>query len=332
MTHRFNLFRRTAILAALACAASVSFAQSPIKLTLGHNAAPGNPKALGSIFFAEQMAKRSNGRITVQVAGGAQLGDDQTMLTAMRTGTLDMSVNSQGPVSAVVPETAALGMPFMFSSLPQAWKLLDGPVGKELAKKFEAKNLVVLAWWDNGIRQTTNNKRAITKPDDLKGLKIRTPADPATVDLFQAMGASTQQINFSELYVAIQQGVVDGQENPLANIHSSKLYEVQKYLSITRHKYESMPFLMSGITWKKLSDADRQLVSEVAAEAATYERKLMLESDDKLIGEFRKMPGVSINEPDLAPFKAATAKVWDKWEALPFGDFVKMLRAEAAKL
>lgn len=329
---QFNIFRRAALVAALACAGSLAFAQAPLKLTLGHNAAPGNPKSLGATYFSEQMNKRSNGRITVQVAGGAQLGDDQTMLTAMRTGTLDMSVNSQGPVSAVVPETAALGMPFLFSSLPQAWKLLDGPIGKELAHKFEAKNLVVLAWWDNGIRQTTNNKRPINTPDDLKGMKIRTPADPATVDLFQAMGGSTQQINFSELYVAIQQGVVDGQENPLANIHSSKLYEVQKYLSLTRHKYESMPFLMSGITWKKLSEADRKLVSEVAAEAATYERKLMLESDDKLIGEFRKMPNIAINEPDLAPFKAATAKVWDKWEALPVGDFVKKLRAESTKL
>ena len=327
----FNIVRRTALVAALACLGSAAFAQAALKMTLGHNAAPGNPKALGAIFFAEQMSKRSNGRITVQVAGAAQLGDDQTMLTALRTGTMDMSVNSQGPVSAVVPETAALGMPFLFSTLPQAWKVLDGPIGKELAQKFEAKNLVVLAWWDNGIRQTTNNKRAITKPDDLKGLKIRTPADPATVDLFQAMGASTQQINFSELYVAIQQGVVDGQENPLANIHSSKLYEVQKYLSLTHHKYESMPFLMSGITWKKLSEADRKLVMEVAAEAATFERKLMQESDDKLIGEFRKMPNVSINEPDLAPFKAATAKVWDKWEALPVGDFVKKLRAQVGK-
>ena len=328
----FTLIRRTALVAAIACLSSAAFGQATLKLTLGHNAAPGNPKSLGSTFFAEQMAKRSNGRITVQVAGGAQLGDDGTMLTAMRTGTLDMSVNSQGPVAAVVPETAALGMPFLFSSLPQAWKLLDGPIGKDLARKFEAKNLVLLAWWDNGIRQTTNNKRPITKPDDLKGLKLRTPADPATVDLFQAMGASTQQINFSELYVAIQQGVVDGQENPLANIHSSKLYEVQKYLSLTRHKYESMPFLMSGITWKKLSEADRKLVTEVAAEAAAFERKLMLESDDKLIGEFRKMPGVAINEPDLAPFKAATMKVWDKWEASPVGEFVKALRAESAKL
>ncbi|RYX97336.1 MAG: TRAP transporter substrate-binding protein [Comamonadaceae bacterium] len=323
--------RRVALVAALALAGSAAFAQAPLKLTLGHNAAPGNPKSEGAIYFAEEMKKRSNGRINIQVAGAAQLGDDQTMLTSLRTGTMDMSINSQGAVSAVVPETAALGMPFLFSSLPQAWTLLDGPIGQELSKKFESKNIVVLGWWDNGIRQTTNNKRPITKPDDLKGIKLRTPADPSTVDLFEAMGASAQQLNFSELYIALQSGVVDGQENPLANIYSSKLYEVQKYLSLTRHKYESMPFLMSGITWKKLSEADRTLIREVAADAGKYERKLMQDSDAKLIGEFRKMPNLQINEPDLAPFKLATAKVWDKWEASPVGDFVKKLRVEAAK-
>jgi len=174
----FTLFRRTTLLAGLALCGGMAFAQTPIHLTLSHNAAPGNPKAEGALHFADLVKKRSNGRITVQVAGAAQLGEDTTSLTSMRTGTLDMSVNSQGPVSAVVPEIAALGMPFLFSSLPQAWKLLDGPIGQDLAKKFEAKNLVVLAWWDNGIRQTTNNKRPITKPDDLKGLKLRTPADP----------------------------------------------------------------------------------------------------------------------------------------------------------
>jgi tripartite ATP-independent transporter DctP family solute receptor len=302
-------------------------AQAPMKLTLGHNAAPGNPKAEGGLKFADIVKTKSNGRITVQVAGGAQLGEDLTMVSAMRTGTLDMSINSQGPVSSVVPEIAALGMPFLFSNLPQAWKLLDGPIGQDLARKFESKNLVVLAWMDNGIRQTTNSKRPINTPDDLKGLKIRTPADPATVDMFQAMGASTQQINFSELYIALQQGVTDGQENPLANIHSSKLHEVQKYLSMTNHKYEASPFLMSAITWGRLSAADRKLIKDAAAEAATYERKLMAESDEKLMAEYKKMPSVQINTPDLAPFKAATQKVWDSWEQKPFGDFVKSLRA-----
>jgi TRAP-type transport system periplasmic protein len=315
-------------LAAGLLAMPLAFAQAPMKLTLGHNAGPGNPKSEAAIKFSEIVKAKSNGRINVQVAPAAQLGDDLTNISGLRTGTLDMSINSQGPVSSVLPELAALGLPFLFPTLQDAWKVLDGPVGQDLAKRLESKSLILLGWMDNGIRQTTNNKRAINVPDDLKGLKLRTPADPATVDLFQAMGATTQQINFSELYIALQQGVVDGQENPLANIYSSKLYEVQKYLSFTNHKYECMPFIMSSITWGRLSPADRTLIKEAAVEATAYERKLMAESDQKLLVEYKKMPSVQINTPpSLAPFKAATEKVWDDWEKKPFGDFVKTLRA-----
>ena len=309
------------------CVASPVFAQAPLKLTLAHAVAPTNPRAMAAQKFAELVGQKSGGRITIQVAGAAQLGDDLTMLSALRTGTLDMSMNSQGPVSSVLPELSALGLPYIFSSQQKAWELLDGPIGDELAKKLEPKNLILLSWMDNGIRQITNNKRPITTPDDLKGIKIRTPPDPSTVDAFQAMGASTQQINFSELYIALQTGVVDGQENPLANIHAGKLHEVQKFFSITNHKYESTPFIMSKITWGKLSDADKTLIREAAKEATKYQRDLMAEADDKLMAEYKKMPSVQINFPDQGPFKAATQKVWDAWEQKPFGDFVKKLRA-----
>jgi tripartite ATP-independent transporter DctP family solute receptor len=309
------------------CFAQTVSAQAPIKLTLGHNAAPGNPKALAALKFADIVKEQSKGRYTIQVAGAAQLGDELTNISSMRTGTLDMSVNSQGPLSSVVPELAALGLPYAFKTQPEAWKLLDGKIGEELAKKLEAKGLILLGWMDNGIRQVSNNKRPITKPEDLVGVKLRTPADPATVDMFQAMGASTQQINFGELYIAIQQGVVDGQENPLANIHSSKLHEVQKYISITNHKYESMPFVMSAITWGRLSADDRKMIKDAAQEATAFERKLMFESDEKLMAEYKKMPSVQINNADPAAFKAATQKVWEAWEQKPFGDFVKQFRA-----
>jgi len=315
-------------LAAGLLAMPLAFAQTTMKLTLGHNAGPGNPKSEAAIKFADIVKAKTNGRINVQVGGAAQLGDDLTMISGLRTGTLDMSINSQGPLSSVLPELAALGLPFLFSSLPDAWKVLDGPVGQDLAKRLEPKNIVLLGWMDNGIRQVTNNRRPVNVPADLQGMKLRTPADPATVDLFQAMGALTQQINFSELYIALQQGVVDGQENPLANIHSAKLYEVQRYLSFTNHKYECMPFIMSSITWARLSPADREIIRAAAVEATAYERKLMFDSDEKLLGEFKKMPNLTINTPpSLAPFKAATEKVWDDWEKKPFGDFVKTLRA-----
>ena len=309
------------------CAAQLAFAQSPVKLVLAHAVAPTNPRAIAALKFADLVKEKSGGRVTVQVAGGSQLGDDLTMLAALRTGTLDMSMNSQGPVSTVLPELSALGLPYVFSSQQKAWELLDGPIGDELGKKLESKNLVLLSWMDNGIRQITNNKRPITTPDDLKGVKLRTPADPSTVDMFQAMGASTQQINFSELYIALQTGVVDGQENPLANIHAGKLHEVQKFFSITNHKYESTPFIMSKITWSRLTEADQKLIKEAAKEATTLQRNLMAEADEKLMAEYKKMPSVQINFPDQAQFKAATQKVWDAWEQKPFGEFVKKLRA-----
>ncbi|MCK8784963.1 TRAP transporter substrate-binding protein [Roseomonas sp. NAR14] len=305
-------------------------AQGQVRLTLGHNAAPGNPRSIAADRFAAVLKERSNGRIDVRVAGNSQLGDDLAMLTSLRTGTLDLSVNSQGPSSALVPEMAALGLPFLFASNAAAYRVVDGPVGQELARKLEASGLVTLGWWDNGLRHITNSRRPINRPDDLRGMKIRTPADPATIDTFQALGAATQQINFSELYVALQQGVVDGQENPLANIHSSKLYEVSRFISLTAHKWESTPFYASRIAWARLSAADRELVREAAKQGEALNRQAMQDSDTTLLREFRANANVQVNEADKDAFRAATAGVLDRWEQKPFGAFVRQVRQAAA--
>ena len=153
--------------------------------------------------------------------------------------------------------------------------------------------MVVLGYWDNGIRHMTNSKHPITKVDDMKGLKMRTPPDSVLVDIMQSLGAEAQQIKFAELYVALQQGVVDGQENPLMNIYASKLYEVQKHLALTSHQFQMTPLLMSKRSWDRLSEADRKAVQEAAAEATALQRKLSKESDDKLLGEL-KAKGVQV--------------------------------------
>ncbi|MFC5609319.1 TRAP transporter substrate-binding protein, partial [Variovorax soli] len=228
---------RTLIAMAAAAALPIAAQAQAVKLTLGHGAAPGNPRHEASVKFAEILKAKTSGRIEVQVAPSAQLGDDAAMVTALRTGALDMSANSQGAVANAVPEYAAFGMPFLFSNAAAAFKLLDGPLGKELADKSAEKGLIALGFWDNGIRQMTNSKRPIAKVEDLKGLKMRTPPDTVLVEIMQALGAEAQQIKFAELYVALQQGVVDGQENPLVNFHASKLYEVQKNLALTNHQF-----------------------------------------------------------------------------------------------
>ena len=334
MQSPFKITRRTALIGAalggVIGAPAVLRAQGQVRLTLGHGTAPGNPRYVAAERLAAQLRERSQGRIEMRVAGSAQLGDDLAMLTGLRTGTLDMSVNSQGPVSSVVPELAAFGLPFLFPTNQAAYRVIDGSVGQEIARKLEAVGLISLGWWDNGIRHITNSKRPIRVPADLRGLKIRTPADPSTIDTFQALGAATQQINFSELYVALQQGVVDGQENPLANIHSGKLHEVNRFISLSGHKWECSPFVASRITWGRLNEADRRLITEVAKEATDHNRQLMQESDARLLAEYRANAAVAVNEAEPAAFRAATAPVLDKWEQKPIGDFVKRLRAGAA--
>ncbi len=324
--------RRTALLGAAAVlgAPAMLRAQGQVRLTLGHATAPGNPRTIAADQFASRVREASNGRIEVRVAHSAQLGDDLAMLTGLRTGTLDLSVNSQGPVSSLVPELAAYGLPFLFANSGAAFRTIDGAVTQEIVRKLEAVGLISLGWWDNGIRHITNRLRPINAPEDLRGLKLRTPADPATIDTFQALGAATQQINFSELYVALQQGVVDGQENPLANIHSAKLHEVNKFISLSAHKWECSPFLASRIAWGRLSDADKRLVQDAAQQATAHNRQLMQEADTRLLAEYRANAAVAVNVPDQAPFRAATAAVLDRWEQRPIGEFVKRLRSAAA--
>ncbi|MBB4273636.1 TRAP transporter substrate-binding protein [Rhizobium mongolense] len=315
-------------LAAPALVAGVRQARAATTLTLGHGAAPGNPRTVAAAKFAELVAEKTSGRVKINVAGAETLGSDSAMLTSLRTGALDFTANSQGATSALVPELAALGLPFLFPDTEKAMKVLSGPVGVELNKRFEAVGVVPLDWWDNGIRHLTNSKRKIAAPGDLKGLKIRTPADPMTIDIFQALGAGTEQIAFGELYIALQQGVVDGQENPLANIESSKLFEVNKYISLTAHKWESTPFLMSKIAQARLG-ADLEAVKAAVKEAGDLQRKLSAEKDGQVLESFKKNAAVEVVEVDRAAFAKATASVAENWKKKPFGDFVSKIEAEA---
>src|SRR3954471_6371452 len=321
-------FSRTLLAVAAAALLPLAAQAQALKMTLGHGAAVGNPRHEAAVKFAEVVKAKSGGRIEVQVAPSAQLGDDAAMVTALRTGALDFSANSQGAVANAVPEYAAFGMPFMFPSPAAAFKLLDGPLGKELADKSAEKGLILLGTWDNGIRQMTNSKRPITKVEDMKGLKMRVPPDATLVDIMSAVGAEAQQIKFAELYVALQQGVVDGQENPLVNIHASKLYEVQKYLALTNHQFQMTPFLMSKRSWDRLSESDRKAVREAAAEATALQRKLSSEADEKLLADL-KAKGVQVTTVDSAAFAKATASVDDKWTASPIGPYLKKVIAAA---
>ena len=329
MDRRMFLSCTVLLLSALAMVVSASNAIAGVTLTLGHGAAPGNPRTIAAEAFAKMVAERTNGNVTIKIAPSEQLGNDVAMLTSIRTGALDLTANSQGAASGLVPELAALGLPFLFKDSTAAFKVLDGQIGKDLEAKFAAVGMIPLDWWDNGIRNITNSKRSIKVPADLKGLKIRTPADPMTVDIFQALGAATQQIAFGELYIALQQGVVDGQENPLANIMSAKIYEVNKFITLSGHKWEVTPFLMSQISVRKVKPEELAIIKAAAKEAGVLQRKLMIETDQKLLADFKANPNLVVNECDRSAFQAATAEVVEKWKAKPFGEFVSKLVAAA---
>ena len=332
MKDSFKLNRRTflqgagAVGAVALMGAPTILRAAPMKITFGHGAAPGNPRTLAADKFAELVKAKSGGALEVTVAGAAMLGDDAAMLTSLRTGTLGISANSQGATSAIVPELAALGLPFLFSKSDDGVKILNGKIGDLLKPKFDAVGLVPIGWWDNGIRHITNSKRSINVPDDLKGLKFRTPPDPATIDIFQALGAATAQIAFSELYVALQQKVVDGQENPLTNIASAKIFEVNPFISLSAHKWECTPVLMSKMAWNRLDAKSKEIIMEAMAEATTLQIASSNESNVKLEKDFRANSALTVSDVDLDAFRKQTASVFDKWEQKPFGAFVKDLR------
>ena len=329
-TNRRTLMKGAGLLVAAPAIITTSrTARAAVSLTLGHGAAPGNPRTVAAEAFAKMVSERTQGNVAIKIAAGEQLGSDVSMLTSLRTGALDLTANSQGAAAGLVPEVAVLGLPFLFSSADAASRAIAGPIGDELTKKFAGVGMVTLDWWDNGIRHTTNSKRPITKPEDLKGLKIRTPADAMTVDIFQAMGASTQQVAFGELYIALQQGVVDGQENPLANIKSAKLHEVNRFLSLTGHMWQATPFLMSQMSTRKVKPAELEIIKGAAKEAGTLQRKLMAEADTAILAEYKADSKMTVNEPDRAAFRAATASVIEKWKSKPFGDFVSKVAAAA---
>lgn len=283
-------------------------------LVLGHGAAPGNPRTLAADVFAKLVSEATGGNLTIDIQGSEKLGSDVEMLQAIQVGGLDLTANSQGPLGTFVPEVVLFGLPFLFAQPPDAWSLLDGPIGDQMAALCEQKAFKVLAWWDNGIRHVSNNVRPIKKPEDLKGIKLRTPQDPITIDIFKALGANPTPIAFGELYLALRQGTVDGQENPLVNIWASKLYEVQKYISMTGHKYECTPFIISVNAWKSLSPEEQKAVQNAAKLAGTYQRLELVRQDGELRSKL-EAAGLKINDVNKAPFREATAGVYDQWKA-----------------
>ncbi|WP_193106081.1 TRAP transporter substrate-binding protein [Brachybacterium sp. FME24] len=283
-----------------------------VRIILGHGAAPGNPRSEGALAFQRLVSEKSGGEVEIQILGQESVGSDTEMMVSVAAGTLDMSINSQGPFASYVPEAALVGLPFLFETSEHAYQVLDGRIQESIATRAEEKGFHVLDFWDNGMRDITNSVRPIDNPEDLAGLKIRTPDDTMTIDIFRELGANPTPMAFGELYLGLRQGAVDGQENPVVNIFSSSLQEVQSHLAVTGHKYEMNPFVMSTSRWENLDTNIRTLIEEASVEALAEQRSLMLEQSTEIYAEFEEI--LEVTHPDRTVFREATAPVYDRWQ------------------
>ena len=275
--------------------------------------------------MAKKLAELTNGRYTLKGYPASALGGEREMIEGAQIGTVDLVITSTGPVGNFVPETLITDIPFLFKNYKHAHAVLDGPIGQAILDKFPARGLVALAWGENGFRNLTNSVRPVKEPSDAKGLKIRTMENPVHMAAFKAIGILPTPMAFPELFTALQQGTVDGQENPIGVILSAKFAEVQKYLSLTNHVYSPALILMSKTAWDGLSDKDKAAFKE-AAKAGAAAMRARAEADAESGVAKLRAAGMQVTtevdraafEKDLQPLVAGYAKQFgqDKLDAI----------------
>ena len=289
-------------------------------LRMGIGLAESSPQYLSSQYFGEILKQRTDGRITVNVFPNSQLGDDVQMLEMLQTGTLDMTYPSSSATTGYVEQLAAFDLPFLLPSREAAVAVMQSDVAQSMLDAFDGTGLKALAFSENGYRQLSNSARPVTSPDDVagmdvRGLSVRTMENPVHLAIWEALGANPTPMAFGELFSAMEQGVVDGQENPWSTILTSNFYEVQDYGTETRHVYTPFIMMLSERTWDRMDPEYQELVLEAAHQAAEYEIQLSAEYDDwsrEQLAE-RGMQITRLNEEQLAAFQEAVQPVYEEW-------------------
>ena len=282
-----------------------------LSLRLGHIAEQENPYAMGAVYFADLVQKKSNGQILIKVFPAGTLGNQGDLIQGISDGSVDLALTSCAVLANYIPEISVFELPFIFRDRNHAHKALDN-IGMKLSKKGEAKGIITLSFWENGIRQMTNNIRPIVKPDDMKGLKMRVMEQPICIAMIKTLGAKAIPMPITELYDALKNGMVDGQDNPLAHIVTKHYYEVQKYISLTSHTYTAEPLLVSAHIWHKLTAEQRKIILDAANETRDWQRNLCTEKEQqylKIISDSGKC--TIIDEVDIDAFRKATKKTWN---------------------
>jgi TRAP-type transport system periplasmic protein len=275
----------------------------PVTMRWAHFAQEDHPAHIAATQFAAEVQKRTGGVIRFNIFPNNALGSPTEQIQQIKLGIIDMGLPTQGQLDKYDAAFAVVMLPFVFDGPEHVFRVLDGPAMEWQAPLAEKRGFVLLRNWDYGFRNMTNSVRPIHAPDDVKGLKLRTPPEIQLLAAMEALGAVVQSISLPELYLALSQRVIDGEENPIAVIYYNKFYEVQKHLALTRHVYNNMVHTIGLSSWKRLTPEQQQIFREESAAAGNLMRRLMGEQEADLIGKL-EAAGMQVTRPNLAPFRA----------------------------
>jgi TRAP-type transport system periplasmic protein len=263
--------------------------------------------------FKKELERLTDGRLSVKLHYNNELGGEREVVEGMGINTIEMGVASTGPIGSFVKDILMFDLPYLFKDVDHAYAVLDGEIGEELAKKIEDEaNVKVLSWMENGVRHETNNVRPVKTPADLKGIKHRTQESEVQVDTWRAFGADATPMAWPEVYTALQQGVIESQENPIPTILDVRFHEVQKYLNLTGHVYSPLPFMMSKQLFDSLSKEDQDAVLEAAKLATPVQREASQRLEKESLKKLEEN-GMEVASPDLEAFRKAVEPVYKKW-------------------
>jgi len=330
-------FALKAALAAIALATLGGAAAQDIRertLKLGLQNPKGHPVVTGAEKFAEIVAAKSGGRMKVNLFPGGALGSDAATVLAVQGGTVEMTILNSGILATQAKEFAIYDFPFLFANPREADAIVDGPFGKAMHAKLADKGIIGLGYWELGFRDLTNGRRPIQKVEDIAGLKLRVIPNPINIDWVKALDANPTPLAFPELYAALDQRAVDGQENPVSVILANRFAEVQKYLTLTHHQYNPQSVIVSRKVWDTMSAAERQVLQDAATEAGRYQRQLSRDQAASAIDQLRKA-GMQVSElpaAEQAKLREKMKPVIDKHAATVGEATLRELMAELAKL
>jgi len=298
-----------------------------VTLKLAHGLAVTHPVHKALVFMAQRAYEKSDSTLKIDIYPSEQLGNEKECIEQLQMGSLAMTKVSTSPLEVFVPKFKVLALPYLFKNDADKWKILNGPIGKELLAAGESEGLKGLCFFDAGARSFYTSKKPILRPADLKGLKIRTQQSPMAMEMVSALGGSATPISWGELYTALQQGVVDGAENNPPSLFTSNHYEVCKYYSLDEHTMVPDIVLISTKVWNKLSPAHQKALQEAADETVPYEIKLwkafVQESMDKMVAK-----GLKVYHPDKKPFIEKAQAMYKKYEGTEIGALAKRIREE----